>query len=585
MPEMIYNDLAVAKASGSARWAALTRLDLDVATIGTWDTALPRHLRVLVPIDVQAIVVPDVPTEGTVGVAGMRGDPEPFAPVAPRASGVHLHWAMPDALMRGEHVDGATSVTLPELPDRWVVIRTLLPVGGRLVHVKGWVVDAAKGSVTPLHEYSGTTLDAGTPTFDPLDGSSGGTLLWSATYQGALNRFALHDDLADLPELKRIAPLGFHAERASYTVAGWWTDAAGDPLATSTGDADRHGALARVAHLRRQPRRRRPFDRPRIARLAATSGLDSPDSNPPVYQVSKYATSTTRYSDVSPAAAVPVAEHAAHFIGVAPTRYHSLLHGSVLGVPISGAVSASSADDRPSPATLATAIGLDLDDVTAALAAPGFGVTDAQRTSAERLMAAFTSDLLNRIGTPDGVNDIEEHEHADAFWTFIGAPLPEARDDRLRAEDSIPLGPTAVGRKGRGALAGTRAVDTVRDGVLESKLLWKQQYLTVMSGSSASASKPATAAGPRAPTRSTAADAGGSRSVAKPAPRMFRPAPPIVAVRGIRPNPRHHGDGMFDPEGLRCRWPGECRPGFRRRRRPGRARCRRSATARSRPRC
>ena len=55
---------------------------------------------------------------------------------------------------------------------------------------------------------------------------------------------------------------------------------------------------------------------------------------------------------------------------------------------------------------------------------------------------------------------------------------------------------------------------------------------------------------------------GQSRTVAKPAPRLFRPAPPIVAVRGVKPNARHHGDGLFDPLGLRCRWPGECQPGF-----------------------
>ena len=34
------------------------------------------------------------------------------------------------------------------------------------------------------------------------------------------------------------------------------------------------------------------------------------------------------------------------------------------------------------------------------------------------------------------------------------------------------------------------------------------------------------------------------------------------AVRGVKPNARHHGDGLFDPLGLRCRWPGECQPGF-----------------------
>src|SRR4051794_14392122 len=124
-----YNDEAIELASASSRWAALTKLDVDVNTIGTWDRGLPRDKRVLVPVDVQAMVVPDAGGEATVPISGTGADPEPFAAGAARPAGVHLHWAMPDALLRGTHVDGATSITLPVLPDRWVVVRTLLPEG------------------------------------------------------------------------------------------------------------------------------------------------------------------------------------------------------------------------------------------------------------------------------------------------------------------------------------------------------------------------------------------------------------------------------------------------------------------------
>src|SRR5439155_8693748 len=180
-----YNTAAIDAAAATSRWAALVKLDVDVDVVGTWDRGLPRNKRILVPIDVQAMVVPDASAESTVPLAGMRDDPAPFADGAARAAGVQLHWAMPDALLRGKRTEDTSALALPPLPDRWVGIRTLLPEGGRLVHVRGWVVDAANGSVTPLAEYSGSTNDApdGTPTFDPLDGSSGGTLLWSATYE------------------------------------------------------------------------------------------------------------------------------------------------------------------------------------------------------------------------------------------------------------------------------------------------------------------------------------------------------------------------------------------------------------------
>ena len=135
--DIVYNNDTVGVAAFSQRWAALTKLDVDIDTIRTWDRRLPRDKRILVPVDVQAYVVPTAGAEATVAIAGGASDPEPFAAGAAPPSGVHLHWAMPDALMRGSHVEGATSITMPALPDRWVVVRTLLPVGGRLVHTAG----------------------------------------------------------------------------------------------------------------------------------------------------------------------------------------------------------------------------------------------------------------------------------------------------------------------------------------------------------------------------------------------------------------------------------------------------------------
>jgi hypothetical protein len=555
----LYNDTAIEAAASTARWAALTKVDVDVATIGTWDHHLPRDKRILVPIDVQAMVVPAGAAEETVPLSGTHQDPEPFTAGAPRGAGVHLHWAMPDALLRGTHVDGATSITLPKLPDRWVVIRTLLPEGGRLVHVRGWLVDAAKGSVTPLPEYSGISADPpdGTPTYAPLDGSSAGTLLWSATYEGASNRFALHDDLGDLPKLAEIAPQGFHGGRAVYTVAGWWSDPGADPLASCRSRGELTDTLHAFGwHISPEaPDDADQSDDPRLVQLRTMAGLVGPPSTAPTYQVDKYSVTATKYSEIAPLAAAAVDDASARYIGIAATHYHSLLHGSVLGVPITGVLPA--ADDRPSTAAMTTSIGLDLDDVTAALAAPGFGTTPDRRQAAERLMAAFTSGQLSRITTADGIRDIEEQEHADGFWSFAGTPLPGAMDDRVRAEDSLRLGPTAVGRKGRGALANAGGAGVFSE-ELVTELSWTGKNVKFRSGASITSSKQASKS--RATT--TPANVGASRTVPKPPPRLFRPAPAVLGVRGVKPNARHHGDGLFDPEGLRCRWPGECQPGL-----------------------
>src|SRR5262249_48853265 len=119
----------------SKRFLAADRADLEVSEIATWDPYLLREHRLLVPIDVQALYVQQGSTEKMVPlpmlVAGADGHgvadpedglPDPFTEGAARPAGVHLHWAMPDALLRGtlaQRTDGAPNrLGLPVLPDR-----------------------------------------------------------------------------------------------------------------------------------------------------------------------------------------------------------------------------------------------------------------------------------------------------------------------------------------------------------------------------------------------------------------------------------------------------------------------------------
>src|SRR5688572_29348267 len=101
-------------------------------TVSTWDTALRRDLRLLVPIHVDALIVS---TDGEIAADCRMRKPEaggsqrsldllppPFEDLKePRPRGIHLHWAMPDSLasLRGE---GARP-SPPALPDRWLVAR------------------------------------------------------------------------------------------------------------------------------------------------------------------------------------------------------------------------------------------------------------------------------------------------------------------------------------------------------------------------------------------------------------------------------------------------------------------------------
>ena len=157
---------AIARALQSPRWTGLVRVGLDAAQVAAWDTGLLRQPRVLVPIDVQALYVEPESRERFVRLPFTltRPDgedpekmPEPFDEGVERPAGVHLHWAPPDALLRGEITDApsgtANRLALPALPDRWVVLRIIAPLGTNAPHVRGWVLEADTARAVPLEQW------------------------------------------------------------------------------------------------------------------------------------------------------------------------------------------------------------------------------------------------------------------------------------------------------------------------------------------------------------------------------------------------------------------------------------------------
>ena len=160
------------------------------------------------------------------------------------------------------------------------------------------------------------------------------------------------------------------------------------------------------------------------------------------------------------AVAYPVDRVGSVIIGDALPRYDSLLHGSVLGVPLDRSGAAlPTADDAPDPGTLGVALGTDLDDVVAAFGAAALDEGDLDRRAAvEDVVAAFSAGLVSRLGTTDGLDDLGQREHENAFWALPGTPIAAARADRLRKEDTLGAGPMTLGRHGRGSKAAASGV-------------------------------------------------------------------------------------------------------------------------------
>jgi hypothetical protein len=554
----------------SKRFLALDRAGADIEAIATWDDRLLRDMRLLVPIDVQALFVPREGGEPMVRLpmllAGEGADtesamPPTFEAGTPRARGVHLHWAMPDALLRGrlEQRDpgSANRLGLPPLPDRWVVLRIVLPRGGREPAVRGWVLEADRAVAVPLEEWgegsaaSQQAMRAGVRVEpDELTGTVGGSVTWAGVYDAVLNRFAFHDPLDDLPSAGRTVDGG----AATYVVAGWWSDPAADPLDAARSSASfaelLDGLRWRLLGDRGESRSGQ-LQRSSKSELRKALGLETRDrfgeERPAAKGGARAPGAQAAFSPVEETV-MQRAEIAASskFTADAVDRYltepwhlrSSLLHGVVYGVPVAGGVPV---DARPASASLRVAVGRHDDDVVAALASVP-GAPASAREDTERLLAAFTAQKLNRFGSPEGAVQVEEHRHAAAFASLPGGTAGTDRFLSGGREGTVLPRRRRSATIDKGKLVNRKAADA-------TLVFSRKQYDLVQKTEREVHEEMRVAAEDDVlPTE--------PRVVARPAPRFAFPVDPIVAVQGARRNLRHGGDGRASPDGkLTCRWP------------------------------
>lgn len=553
----------IAKAIVSPEWAGMVRLDTDLKTLGTWDGQLIRHPRLLVPIDLQALFVPPNSQERFVRLPfalttpdGQQPKPmpEPFADGERRAPGVHLHWALPDALLSGELrevADGSRNrLGLSALPDRWVVLRIAVPRRGDRAVVRGWVIEADRTRAVPLENWpsaaAGATPTGKTVPPEELTGSVGGTLNWTGVYDAVTNRFAFHDPLDDL---KAATGGGALNNMGSYIVAGWWSKPELDPLDVSRSKANFHAQLHKLG-WRLAADMEGGEELPGLATLAEakreTVGLPSGQRYSPLTSTEK-----TRAPPESMAKGEPYdvsrsvfAEEASRVVNTRPRHlFSTLLQGTIYGVPFAGRVVA---DQRPAVEDTGLAIGLHGDDVAAALATEGMGISDARRRrDTERILSAFTGQRLDELGTANGAIDVEEHEHAAGFESRAGGA---GGTERLRVGGEAGVLPAGRGARSQHARAnppeGSKGPEIVFQFGPRSNLKTK----TVAEQRAEHSSWQEKTLGPT-PTLQ-------SRTVQQPAPRYYRPLEPTVAIRNAKRSLRHRGDGLTSPDGkLICRWP------------------------------
>lgn len=548
---------SIKQAVVTPRFAGLVRLNLSPEAIGTWDPALLRQSRALVPVNVQALYVPtgDPALYVKLPCALTTPDgqppektPDPMAAGVKRDPGVYLHWAPPDALLRGTVQpvpdDAANRLGMPPLPDRWVVLRILAPKNAAAPVITGWVIEADTAKVVPLETWP--TAAAATPATgktvakDQITGTVGGSVNWTVVFDAGVNRFGLYDPLTDVAAL---APTGVVDDLASYVVAGWWSDPRLDPLDAANTSASLAVRLAELDWFL----------------MGDAEGGDQVDTQRNALVASR-ATLTlqtaARFNPVPLDAAIPAqpfTPQASGFVNdagaVAATEPRwprsTLLHGAVFGVPVKGPVVA---DDRPAAPTIDLALGHTSDDVAAALAAAGLGMTSAEdRRAMERLLSAFNSQVLAVLGTPDGVVEAEQQEHESGFSSRPGGP---GTVERLRK--GAETGPLSVGRAARSQAARVNAATVLKGAanIAFAKTRTELTAATIQDQRAAMASFTGTP-----PQSDPTVEI---REVTRPAPRYWLPLDPMLAIRGAKRSLRHLLTGRFSHDGkLLCRWPSQ----------------------------
>ena len=174
--------------------------------------------------------------------------------------GIHLHWALPEALTKGIKEQTSEQINFPALPNCWLITRihqTNRSPQNPIIDIKNWILESDYvpnnneamtsdippisipdntnknqyfnflGRVYPFENY-GKEKGQGS-SFQILTGKKFtvigyGEISFAAYYPNCRNIFGFHDDLKDL---KNYDP---DNNQITYTVIGWYTNSEDDPL-------------------------------------------------------------------------------------------------------------------------------------------------------------------------------------------------------------------------------------------------------------------------------------------------------------------------------------------------------------------
>ena len=562
--------------------------DLTPGMLATWDPRLARTPRVLVPVQLDVLMVRAdggtwAKTAMAVPDAGTSPDAytllaEPFAERDPRKPGAYLHWALPDALTRGEGTAAGGDVSFPPIPDRWLVARISTPTVGARRAVTAWVLEAdgADPVVTPLEQWAEPSDPERTTTAgaEPLTALGHGDAVWSAYYDNVENRLAFYDDLAGAT-----GPV-------AYLVCGWHSRHVDDPIGEGLSSPTQFEA--RLAELGWEVD---PADieaafvyaQQRIS-VATTFGMATRETT-----FAQSATAVTgktlaptgvagQASTTFAAGGLPVLGRWAAQTVSWPEL--TLYHGAVVGLGWPGVgigvapdgLLGGDAGGPPDPSTVTVTVGNTLTEALATMLAHNEGADDEARVLEAVLLGA-----TEELDQPDAPARIDVRLHASGFAGLPGgtttenltqtSPLPptsvvadpSATDPGVFAGNGVPTPtatptPTPTPTKATattptaGATVLGQLVATVQDSPRAriSPTFATGTFDTVLQVS-AQATANVTVRVPHAPNADPPAE---TVTAERALPRFFVPADPVFLLEGAGRSFKHGFDGIHAESGL-----------------------------------
>lgn len=560
-------------------------------TLATWNPFISRMPRVLVPIQVDALVVREdggtwadclmTPPPPNTEVAAPGLLPDPFTTLAEgRNKGVYLHWALPDALTAGKGGTGSQEHEFPPVPDRWLIVRLSSGTSSSRRGVAAWVLQSDDPDqpgkpypkAVPLEQWTETADPEATKPSNaknPLTALGHGDTSWSAYFDNVENRLGFYDDLTDVKD----GPL-------AYLVCGWHSRHVDDPI--GEGLSSPFAFRNRLAELGWEINDTEleaafAYANKRID-VATKMGLATREA---LFVVESDAARGKYYAPAGVAGDRPTvfshggAKRAYGYLARAVSWPElCLYHGAVVGIGWPGVgfgvapqgLLGGDAGGPPSADAVKVCIGNTLTEVLAACLADN----DARADEA-RIVEAVLLGASGELDTPDAVARIDTRLHASGFGSIPGGTTPAQLTQRPPlTPTSNPLHPGATdpgvfaaNAKGGHFIKGNQiAWEKATISAKASALGWQQKVPTSKVGTyDAILESVNKRQYEDIQVRMPAPNAIAAEEVItvnRTQPRLFLAADPVFLLQGAGRSLKHNNDGAGTDSGkLACRLTGD----------------------------